>query len=186
MTRVFIGGSRHLSRLNADVQLRINTMISRGFAILIGDANGADKAVQRYLTEKSYRNVTVYCMASACRNNVGSWPTRSVAPPPGARGFSYYAAKDRAMAEDATHGLMLWDGESKGTLNNVINLARQEKPVVVFFAPAKAFCTIRTPDDVIDLVERCDTASMQRLDRELGIRSVLKTHWPASGEVTQR
>lgn len=56
MTKVFIAGSRRLSRLNADVKRRIDIMIEKGFTILVGDANGADKAVQRYLVEKGYRN----------------------------------------------------------------------------------------------------------------------------------
>jgi hypothetical protein len=38
----------------------------------------------------------------------------------GARGFAYYATKDQVMVDDAEYGLMLWDGESKGTLNSVI------------------------------------------------------------------
>jgi len=52
MTKVFIAGSRQLSRLNADVKRRIDTMIDKGFTILVGDANGADKAVQRYLPKR--------------------------------------------------------------------------------------------------------------------------------------
>jgi hypothetical protein len=39
------------------------------------------------------------------------------------------------MVDDAAYGLMLWDGESKGTLNSVINKVRQDKPVVVYLAP---------------------------------------------------
>ena len=35
------------------------------------------------------------------------------------------------MAEAAEYGLMLWDGKSKGTVNNVVNLSRDHKPVVV-------------------------------------------------------
>ena len=62
MRNVLIAGSRRLSRLNADVKLRIDTMIEKGFTILVGDANGADKAVQRYLAERGYRNVIVHCM----------------------------------------------------------------------------------------------------------------------------
>ena len=63
-------------------------------------------------------------MKDHCRNNVGNWPTREVAAPRGARGFDYYSLKDRAMAEAAEYGLMLWDGKSKGTVNNVVNLSR--------------------------------------------------------------
>ena len=44
MTRVFIGGSRQVTRLTADVQRRIDKIIEQGFSILVGDANGVDKA----------------------------------------------------------------------------------------------------------------------------------------------
>ena len=173
MTKVFIAGSRHLSRLTADVQRRIDTIIDKGFAILVGDANGADKAVQRYLADKEYDNVIVHCMAEHCRNNVASWPTREVTAPKGARGFTYYATKDQAMVDAAAYGLMLWDGESKGTLNSVINMVRQDKPVVVYLAPKKTFQNVRSADDVIDLLSKCSRASVNRFERELGIEHVL-------------
>ena len=173
MTKVFIAGSRRLSRLNADVKRRIDTMIEKDFTILVGDANGADKAVQRYLAENGYRNVIVHCMANNCRNNVAEWPTREIQPPKGARGFTYYAAKDQAMVDDAAYGLMLWDGESKGTLNSVINMIRQEKPVVVYLAPKRTFQNLRSANDVMDLLGNCDRASVQRFERELDIEHVL-------------
>ena len=87
MTNVFIAGSRQLYRLPAEVRRRIDTMIEKGFQILVGDANGADKAVQRYLSAKEYPNVLVHCMENHCRNNLGHWPTRQVLAPRGARGF---------------------------------------------------------------------------------------------------
>lgn len=173
MTKIFIAGSRQLSRLNAEVKRRIDTMIEKGFTILLGDANGADKAVQRYLSEKGYRDVIVHCMAPNCRNNVGGWPIREIAAPKGARGFAYYATKDQAMVDDAAYGLMLWDGQSKGTLNNVVNMIRQEKPVVVYLAPTKKFQNLRSSADVADLLTNCDRASVQRFERELGIEHVL-------------
>lgn len=176
MTKVFIAGSRRLSRLTGDVKHRIDTMIEKGFTVLVGDANGADKAVQRYLADKDYRNVIVHCMTDNCRNNVAGWPTREVMAPKGARGFTYYATKDQAMVDEAAYGLMLWDGESKGTLNSVINMVRQEKPVVVYLAPRKAFQNIRTADDVVDLLSKCNPASVHRFERELGIEQVLHHH----------
>lgn len=170
MTKVFIAGSRHLSRLDADVKVRIDTMIEKGFTVLVGDANGADKAVQRYLAEKDYREVIVHCMEGHCRNNVGNWPAREVPPPPGARGFAYYSTKDNVMVDDADYGLMLWDGESKGTLNSVINMLRLAKPLVVYFAPKKAFQNLRSSDDLAALLAACNTASVRRFERELGLQ----------------
>jgi hypothetical protein len=173
MTKVFIAGSRKLYRLSPEVKTRIDTMIEKGFTILVGDANGADKAVQRYLADKGFRDVIIHCMAADCRNNVGSWPTREIAAPPGARGFAYYSTKDQAMVDDAAYGLMLWDGESKGTLNSVINMVRQQKPVVLYFAPQKTFQNIRSADDVNALLGKCDRERVQRFERELGIEHPL-------------
>lgn len=169
MTKIFIAGSRALSRLSADVKRRIDTMIEKDFTILVGDANGADKAVQRYLAEKHFRNVIVHCMAGNCRNNVAGWPTKEIVAAPGSRGFAYYSTKDLAMVEDAEYGFMLWDGESKGTLNSVINMVHQNKMVVVYFAPKKKFQTLRSPSDVAQLLANLDRAKVQQLERELGI-----------------
>ena len=169
MTKVFIAGSRQITRLPADVKNRIDTMVDKGFQILVGDANGADKAVQRYLADKAYPNVLVHCMENHCRNNVGIWPTFQVASPQGARGFDYYSVKDRAMAESAEYGLMLWDGKSKGTINNVVNLARRNKVVVVYVTPTKSFQTVRFIHDLQDVLAKGDAPSVDRLVQELDL-----------------
>jgi hypothetical protein len=169
---VFVAGSRQISRLPAEVRGRLDTMIEKGFHILVGDANGADKAVQRYLADKSYPNVLVHCMKDHCRNNVGSWPTREIDAPRGARGFDYYSLKDRAMAETAEYGLMLWDGKSKGTVNNVVNLSRDHKPVVVYVAPTRQFRTVKTFDDLKDLLAQGDSDSVERIVSELHLNVV--------------
>ena len=169
MTKIFIAGSRRLSRLNSDVKRRIDTIIEKGFTVLVGDANGADKAVQRYLADKHYAHVIVHCMAGNCRNNIGNWPAREIEAAPGSRGFVYYATKDTAMVNNADYGLMLWDGESKGTLNSVINMVRQHKPVVVYLAPRNAFQNLRSPDDINALLANCDASSLRRFERELGV-----------------
>ena len=61
MTTVFIGGSRSITRLNDTIRYTADTIMRQRFAIVIGDANGADKAVQSYLAEKAYRNVKEEC-----------------------------------------------------------------------------------------------------------------------------
>jgi hypothetical protein len=169
---VFVAGSRQISRLPAEVGSRLDTMIEKGFQILVGDANGADKAVQRYLADKAYSNVLVHCMKDHCRNNIGSWPTRQLVAPRGAKGFDYYSVKDRAMAEAAEYGLMLWDGKSKGTISNVVNLSRDHKPVVVYLAATRQFRTIKTSDDLRDLLALGDSDSVERIVSELRLRDL--------------
>jgi hypothetical protein len=80
-----VDGGIALCLFSYPLKTRIDTMIEKGFTILVSDANCADKAVQRYLAEKRYQNVIVHCMTANCRNNVGEWPTA----PQGARGFVY-------------------------------------------------------------------------------------------------
>jgi hypothetical protein len=166
---VFVAGSRQISRLPAEVGRRLDTMIEKGFQILVGDANGADKAVQRYLADKSYPNVLVHCMKDHCRNNVGCWPTRQLVAPRGAKGFDYYSIKDLAMAEAAEYGLMLWDGKSKGTINNVLTLSRRHKPVVVYVAPTKEFQTVRALEDLMGLLAKGDPESVEHLVNDLNL-----------------
>ena len=168
MTKVFIGGSRRLSRLNKDVQRRVDNIIDKGLTVLVGDANGADKAVQRYLETKRYHDVVVYFMEGQCRNNVGKWPARQVkASDPSRRDFAYYSTKDREMAAEADYGLMLWDTNSRGTLSNIINLVRQNKPVVVYVAPRRAFYTLRHSNDLAEMVRKFDPDALHRIDRQL-------------------
>src|SRR5213592_2081572 len=148
MHSVFVAGSRALSKLNAQVKERLDNILRKEFTVLVGDANGADKAVQRYLAEREYGHVVVYCM-EVCRNNVGNWPIRSHSADPAVkRDRHYYGIKDRAMAKDASCGFMLWDGISKGTLTNVINLLDYDKKVLLFSAPKKQFFTLRKPEDL--------------------------------------
>ena len=150
MQSVFIAGSRALSKLNTTVKARLDNIVKQNFTVLVGDANGADKAVQRYLASRAYQHVVVYCMHE-CRNNVGNWPTHAHATEPGIRrDRQYYGIKDLAMAKDASYGFMIWDGTSKGTLTNVVNLLKIHKKVLLYSAPKKDFFTVLTREDLDD------------------------------------
>lgn len=162
MNRVFLGGSRKISRLNEPIRARLEEIVRRGMQVVIGDANGADKAMQRQLAEWTYPHVTVFFVGSAPRNNEGSWPTYHVATPPRARGFDFYSAKDRVMADTAECGLMLWDGESRGTLSNVETMARAAKPVSVYVGPHRQFINVRSQPDLDALVAVLPSAGESR------------------------
>ena len=127
MSKVFIGGSRRVTRLSPEVALKLDRMIAKKVSILVGDAAGADKSVQQYLHARSYRGVEVFCSGDECRNNVGNWPLRRVAVESRKRDFDFYAAKDQLMAHEADSGLMIWDGKSVGTLLNVWRLLENQK-----------------------------------------------------------
>ena len=52
MTRVIIGGSRVVSRLNEDIGEQLDELIQKNCKVFIGDANGADRAVQQHLADR--------------------------------------------------------------------------------------------------------------------------------------
>jgi hypothetical protein len=164
MKKVFLSGSRRLIRLPSEVCHRLDEMIRRELTILVGDANGADKAVQTYFAQQQYANVRVFCTAGECRNNVGRWPVHVVDAPHRARDFAFFTAKDAAMADEADVGLALWDGQSSGTIVNVARLVARAKPVVVYIAPLKTFATLKTPDDLVTLLSAADTGVRERVE----------------------
>lgn len=166
---VFIGGSRAISKLNSSIRARIEDLMQRHCTILIGDANGADKAVQQYLAERQYANVIVFCTES-CRNNLGRWPSRHVEPPSDRKDFAYYSAKDSVMSREAECGFMFWDGKSKGTLQNILNLVGSGKRTLVYFAPTKDFHVLASDRDMKTLFLKCDRRDLDAAARKLGLK----------------
>jgi hypothetical protein len=167
MSNVFFGGSRNLSRLNPALRTRLRNLITNGHTVLIGDANGADKAVQSYLAQEGYRNVRVYCMDGECRNNLGTWEVASIDSGGKKRDFAYFAMKDARMSLDADYGFMIWDGESKGTLNNVLNLVQQGKLALVYFSPLREFIPVKSREEVRALVSRCSSETRSALNKTI-------------------
>lgn len=147
MNRVFIGGSRKISRLNSEIRSRLDGLLANGLDVVIGDANGADKAVQSYLASKGYKNVVLYCSGEECRNNVGEWPIRHIQTSSATKDFKHYSEKDKEMAREANYGLFLWDGASKGTLENIRRMLDQGKTSLVYLSDSRSFVTIRNRED---------------------------------------
>lgn len=155
MNTVFVGGSRHVSRLPAEVKARLNNVIKSGHHVIVGDANGADKAVQKHFHDAAYDKVTVFCSGNRFRNNLGHWEIHKVDVPKHTKGFQLYAAKDREMAREADFGLMIWDGKSPGTLLNVLRLMRSGKIAVLFSVPDKGAINFKTEADWEAFLSRC-------------------------------
>jgi|688.fasta_scaffold381117_2 hypothetical protein len=170
MTNIFIGGSRKIARLTQPVQQRLDNIINNNFIVLVGDASGVDLQIQKYLFAQNYTNVIVFCTGDRCRNNVGQWETRTVETDKRSKGFSFYALKDLQMAKEATYGFMIWDAKSKGTLNNVLNLLRLEKKILVYLAPTQSFQTVRTADDLHNLLAMCERQDVVGFEQELSLQ----------------
>lgn len=153
--KIFIAGARSVQNLDITVKQRMLTIYQKGYRVLVGDCYGVDTSVQKFYSELGYSNVIVYASNGKARNNIGNWSVRNVTVPSYIRGFDFYKQKDIAMANEADYGFMIWDGESRGTLNNTINLVTQNKKVLIYLTKQQKMIVIRNLDDLNDLLEEC-------------------------------
>lgn len=93
--------------------------------------------------------------SSKPRNNIGGWCVKNIQTDSTVHGFDFYKQKDIAMADDADYGFMIWDGESRGTLNNIINLISQNKKVLIYLTTNKRLFYIKNNDNLKRLIESC-------------------------------
>ncbi len=128
---VFISGTKKNVKITGEIKAALDALIARGAAIVIGDCWGVDRCVQEYLAAAGYRNVTVYASGDTARNNAGSWPEVHVDAGGTTRGYYFYKAKDVAMADAADCALVLWDGKSRGTRENIRRMRNRGKGVSI-------------------------------------------------------
>jgi hypothetical protein len=128
--KLFISGSKSISILSDEVKSLLDTFIATDAEILVGDCYGVDAAVQKYLESKGYCNVTIYCSGETSRNNFApSAKVRSCAEAAkGLTGSTFQYVKDMQMTQDSDQALMVWDGKSKGTGENIRRIKELKKP----------------------------------------------------------
>ena len=137
--RVFIAGPRIVKELDRNIILKLENICDKKYEILIGDAEGIDSCVQKFLKSKAYRDVIIFASKGIVRNNYGDWKVKSIEVDNQITGFDFYAQKDLEMAKKADVGFMIWNGKSKGTFNNILNLLEFEKQVVIYYLPNQRF-----------------------------------------------
>ena len=152
--KVFIAGARSIKSLDYSVQKRIASICNKGYDILVGDCYGVDASVQSFCANRIYKN-------GIARNNIGSWAIKSVAVDSSAKGFDFYRQKDISMSKDADCGFMVWDGQSKGTLCNIISLVSQSKPVIVYLEPLTKTFRIGSQAGLVKLLSLCPTSTQE-------------------------
>lgn len=149
--KIFIAGARAIKTLPKAVEERLNNIQQRRYSVIIGDADGIDKAVQTYYFNSKYQDVTVYASNGKTRNNVGSWKTKAISVADNVKGFEFYSMKDKQMAFDADYGFMIWNGKSRGTYNNIVNLVEQGKKSLVFLTILQKFIVVNSKDDLKEI-----------------------------------
>lgn len=160
--KIFIAGAKSVTNLNDDVKLKLMSIYNNRHSVLVGDCQGVDAAVQKFFTDLNYGDVTVFASNGKARYNIGNWKVENVKVKGSVRGFDFYKQKDIAMAEKADYGFMIWDGSSKGTLNNIINLIERGKKVLVYLSMYDKMLSITSIESLEKLIKLCPTATMKK------------------------
>jgi adenine-specific DNA-methyltransferase len=111
---VFVSGSRSISTLPPDAVKALDQLIDERATIFVGDAPGIDTLVQQHLSERNYDQVTVHHIGNQPRNNLGFQTVKVDG--------NRQTDKDNYMATRADTGLAIWDGQSRGTAQNIERL----------------------------------------------------------------
>lgn len=175
MYKVFISGSMRIKNLDTNVLNRINNIVDSNYQVIVGDANGVDSSIQRYLESKQTKSVVIYCSGENPRNNFGHWLTEKIQTnvAPGTRAF--FTAKDIRMAEDCDYGLMVWDTKSTGTLSNAIELLKRKKISLVYINKAKKFLKVKEVSDLEKLVSYMSESDFIKADKKLNLRDKIES-----------
>lgn len=172
--KIFIAGARSITTVDSFVINKLHSICDKHFDVLVGDCYGVDTVIQSFFANCAYQKVTVYASNGAARNNVGKWMTKSIPVASTTRGFEFFRQKDIAMANDADLGFMIWDGESRGTLHNIMTLAEQKKTILVYLPKIQLSIAIHSLDDAEKLLPICDVKAKreyQKLIKRKGVKN---------------
>ena len=183
MSKVFVGGSRRMGRLNRDVRERLDNIMKRSFTVLVGDANGVDKAVQKHFADKCYGNVLVFCAGNSCRNNIGGWETKYVKADRATKGYRFYMAKDLEMAQEADYGFMIWDARSAGTLSNILELLERGRKVLVYIGPGKYFVKLCGIEELQRILTTCPDDAIETFEVRFNLSSRIQSRPPYQNQI---
>jgi hypothetical protein len=89
--------------------------------------------------------------------------------------FAYFAMKDARMSLEAEYGFMIWDGESKGTLNNVLSLLEQAKAVLVYRSKTREFLQIKSIHELEQLLGTCPPDVVEYLNKKINLEERART-----------
>ena len=136
--KIFISGSISIKKIDIEILNKLDSIINKKYKILLGDANGVDLLIQRYLYNRKYNNVIIYS-TDYPRNNVGKWNIIEIESNEKYGTRAYYTTKDISLTKDCDYGFVIWDEKSKGSLNNIKRLKKFNKKVLIYLNKQKQF-----------------------------------------------
>jgi hypothetical protein len=123
--RLLLMGSSafNAEELPAAVRERIDEAMAQGMTIVVGEARGACRRYQDYLSSRGYTNVIVG-HARSIRYNAGDWKTVQYGDD--------LKERERAMIEDCDSAIIIWVNESSVIAENLERLKRLGKTTFVY------------------------------------------------------
>lgn len=139
--KVFISGSISIKHIPEKVKESLGKISQGNLTALIGDADGIDILIQRFFKNIAYYNVKVYSIYTHPRNlATKNFETESIFVSQGIKSErDRQAYKDAEMSKDCDYNLVIWDGKSKGSYNNILRAIEQKKPVKVYLSTINDF-----------------------------------------------
>ena len=140
MNSVFISGSIAIKSIPYKVEQSIKKIIDQNIRILVGDAKGVDTAIQNFCKRLDYLNVVVYSIYPVPRYKIPEFNTKHITVSPRLKTVrEKQTVKDIAMTKDCDYSLVIWDGKSKGSYQNMIRAINSDKEVKVFLQPENRY-----------------------------------------------
>jgi hypothetical protein len=109
--------------LPAVVRERIDEAMAQGMTIIVGEARGACRRFQDYLSSKGYRDVNVG-HARSIRYNAGDWRTVQYGDD--------LKERERRMIEDCDSAVIIWVNQSSVIAENLERLKRLGKRTFIY------------------------------------------------------
>jgi hypothetical protein len=78
------------------------------------------------------------------------------------------------MSKIADYGFVVWDGKSAGSVQNMLWLLQEGKPIVVYFGPERTFFNFRSEEELVELLTRCKDEVIDELARKISLPVGLK------------
>ncbi len=139
MKKVFISGSIDINKLDDLVINSLDKIISQNIQVLVGDANGVDTLVQKYLARQNYFNVIVYTIFEKPRNLLSNNFKIERIDVENFFGRKAQEKKDEAMTKNSDYSFVIWNGKSKGSFNNILRAIENNKKLKVYYTKEKRF-----------------------------------------------
>ncbi|MDO4538042.1 MAG: hypothetical protein Q4B54_07755, partial [Coriobacteriales bacterium] len=177
---VFISGSRSQAEIPQVVQHSLDAIVEQSLGILIGDSDkGVDREIIDFLRVPLYQNVTIFTVRDQPRVKAeAAWRVRKIEADGSLRPQARQMEKDRAMANEADWGMVVFDPlrknrygslqVSSGSLRNTVQMLLQGKAVKFFFLYEGELRVkhLKTLEDLESLIESYQNERLSLADRD--------------------